>query len=164
MAGLLALARLLSLESVEEVEKSLAQKGVRDMRVDGWVGSWFGSPSQWLFLVPVKGGIRSIVHPPIGRKNDTYILPIPPFTGTRNNHWPSARWGLLDFIRSAWKILKAMSSPLRPQLLTFRRRGENRKRPLFFVEISKSLQFGIFGDRLKQQIYSKFLIKTLGGL
>ena len=29
--------------------------------------------SQWLFLVPVKGGIGGIVHPPIGRKNTTYI-------------------------------------------------------------------------------------------
>ena len=24
---------------------------------------------QWLFLVPLKGGIGGIVHPPIGRKN-----------------------------------------------------------------------------------------------
>ena len=30
------------------------------------------SPNQWLFLVPVKGGIGGIVHPPIGRKNVTY--------------------------------------------------------------------------------------------
>ena len=28
-----------------------------------------------MFLVPVKGGIGGIVHPPIGRKNATYILP-----------------------------------------------------------------------------------------
>ena len=28
--------------------------------------------NQWLFLVPVKGGIGGIVHPPIGRKNTTY--------------------------------------------------------------------------------------------
>ena len=28
---------------------------------------------QWLFLVPPKGGIGGIVHPPIGRKNATYI-------------------------------------------------------------------------------------------
>ena len=28
---------------------------------------------QWLLLVPVKGGIGGIVHPPIGRKNTTYI-------------------------------------------------------------------------------------------
>ena len=28
---------------------------------------------QWLFPVPVKGGIGGIVHPPIGRKNTTYI-------------------------------------------------------------------------------------------
>ena len=34
---------------------------------------WF--LNQWLFLVPVKGGIGGIVHPPIGRKNATYILP-----------------------------------------------------------------------------------------
>ena len=27
----------------------------------------------WLFLVPLKGGIGGIVHPPIGRKNATYI-------------------------------------------------------------------------------------------
>ena len=31
--------------------------------------------NQWLFLVPLKGGIGGIVHPPIGRKNATYILP-----------------------------------------------------------------------------------------
>ena len=56
---------------------------------------------QWLFLVPVKGGIGGIVHPLIGsiyHLYTTYIyiyklpsagphmLPIPPFTGTRNNH------------------------------------------------------------------------------
>ena len=29
--------------------------------------------APWLFLVPVKGGIGGIVHPPIGRKNTTYI-------------------------------------------------------------------------------------------
>ena len=29
--------------------------------------------NQWLFLVPLKGGIGSIVHPPIGSKNTTYI-------------------------------------------------------------------------------------------
>ena len=28
---------------------------------------------QWIFQVPVKGGIGGIVHPPIGRKNTTYI-------------------------------------------------------------------------------------------
>ena len=28
---------------------------------------------QWLFLVPLKGGIGGIVHPPIGRKNATSI-------------------------------------------------------------------------------------------
>ncbi len=51
--------------------------------------------SQWLFLVPLKGGIGGIVHPPIGRFFTTYIprivlaepggwkmLPIPPFRGT----------------------------------------------------------------------------------
>ena len=31
--------------------------------------------NQCLFLVPVKGGLGGIVHPPIGRKNTTYILP-----------------------------------------------------------------------------------------
>ena len=49
---------------------------------------------QWLFLVPVKGGIGGIVHPLIGSIYHLYILPsagphmlpIPPFTGTRNNH------------------------------------------------------------------------------
>ena len=30
---------------------------------------------QWIFQVPLKGGIGGIVHPPIGRKNTTYILP-----------------------------------------------------------------------------------------
>ena len=29
--------------------------------------------NQWLFLVPLKGGIGGIVHPPIGSKNTTYI-------------------------------------------------------------------------------------------
>ena len=29
--------------------------------------------AQWLFLVPAKGGIGGIVHPPIARKNTTYI-------------------------------------------------------------------------------------------
>ena len=55
---------------------------------------------QWLFLVPVKGGIGGIVHPPIGRVfyhiyiygiyiyiycllGVSKMLPIPPFTGTR---------------------------------------------------------------------------------
>ena len=43
--------------------------------------------------VPLKGGIGGIVHPPIGRKNITYIAfsgvicYLPPVTGTRNNHW-----------------------------------------------------------------------------
>ena len=43
---------------------------------------WSSSPLdpvtmfQWLFLVPLKGGIGSIFHPPIGRKNTTYI-PLP---------------------------------------------------------------------------------------
>ena len=50
-------------------------------------------------MVPLKGGIRGIVHPEIGRFFITYIyhlyimpsggphmLPIPPFRGTRNNH------------------------------------------------------------------------------
>ena len=55
-------------------------------------GNQLGNYShQWLFLVPLKGGIGGIVHPPIGRKNTTYspclrlggyMLPIPPFTGT----------------------------------------------------------------------------------
>ena len=31
--------------------------------------------NQWLFLVPIKGGLGGIVHPPIGRKYITYILP-----------------------------------------------------------------------------------------
>ena len=31
------------------------------------------SYDQWLFLVPLKGGIGGIVHPPIGRKYTTYI-------------------------------------------------------------------------------------------
>ena len=49
-------------------------------------------------LVPLKGGIGGIVHPPIGRKNTTYIPLIvlafwgvicylPPFTGTWKIHW-----------------------------------------------------------------------------
>ena len=28
--------------------------------------------NQWLFLVPIKGGLGGIVHPPIGRKYTTY--------------------------------------------------------------------------------------------
>ena len=32
-----------------------------------------GAIYQWLFLVPLKGEIGGIVHPPIGRKNTTYI-------------------------------------------------------------------------------------------
>ena len=52
---------------------------------------------QWLFLVPLKGGIGSIWGPPEGKDYKWYIsgiycqlgdymLPIPPFRGTRNNH------------------------------------------------------------------------------
>ncbi len=62
-----------------------------------WKGCQNRTP-QWLFLVPLKGGIGSIVHPPISRKNTTYIPLIvlafwrvicylPSFRGTRNNHW-----------------------------------------------------------------------------
>ena len=41
--------------------------------------------NQWLFLVPLKGGIGGIVHPPIGRKNTTYIPPIVlAFWGVKN--------------------------------------------------------------------------------
>ena len=36
-----------------------------------WV-SPFLIVSQWLFLVPLKGGIGGIVHPPIGR----YVIPL----------------------------------------------------------------------------------------
>ena len=57
-------------------------------------------------MVPLKGGIGGIVHPPIGRKDTTYIPHIvlafwgvicylPPFRGTRNNHWqknPHETW------------------------------------------------------------------------
>ena len=44
-----------------------------------------GSLSQWLFLVPLKGGIGGIVHPPIGRKNTTYIpLIFLAFWGVKN--------------------------------------------------------------------------------
>ena len=54
--------------------------------------------AQWLFLVPLRGGIGGIVHPPIGSIYHLYttyspcllwgyMLPIPPFRGTRNNHW-----------------------------------------------------------------------------
>ena len=65
----------------------------------GTRGSERGSSSnQWLFLVPLKGGIGSIFHPPEGKDYKWYIsgiycqlgdymLPIPPFRGTRNNHW-----------------------------------------------------------------------------
>ena len=46
--------------------------------------------TKWLFLVPLKGGIGGIVHPPNGMKNTTYspcqlggyMLPIPHFRGT----------------------------------------------------------------------------------
>ena len=66
-------------------------------------------------LVPLKGGIGGIVHPPIGRKNATYIslivlakpggwkmLPIPPFRGTRNNHWLGFAW--VVFLRSLHQL------------------------------------------------------------
>ncbi len=73
-----------------------------------WVPEKFGDTtpiSQWLFLVPVKSGIGGTVHPPIGRKNATYIPLIvlsfwgvicylPPFTGTRNNHWIRIPWSM----------------------------------------------------------------------
>ena len=63
----------------------------------GWEAQAPAGSCQWLFLVPVKGGIGGIVHPPIGRKNTTniplivlafwrVICYLPPFTGTRNNH------------------------------------------------------------------------------
>ena len=54
---------------------------------------------QWLFLVPVKGGLGSIFHPPEGKDYKWYIIGIfpanwriflatylPPFTGTKNDH------------------------------------------------------------------------------
>ena len=51
---------------------------------------------QWLFLVPLKGGIGSIFHPPEGKDYKWYISGIfhanwgiicylPPFRGTRNS-------------------------------------------------------------------------------
>ncbi len=57
---------------------------------------------QWLFLVPEKGGLGGIVHPPIGRKTTTYIALVvlafwgvicylPPFTGTWKIHWQDER-------------------------------------------------------------------------
>ena len=71
-----------------------------------WMNLFGGNSCQWLFLVPLKGlkgGIGSIVHPTIGRKNTTYIPLIvlaepggwyicyrshPPFRGSSiNNHW-----------------------------------------------------------------------------
>ena len=40
---------------------------------------------QWLFLVPLKGGIGGIFHPPIGRKYTTYIpLIVIAFWGMKN--------------------------------------------------------------------------------
>ena len=85
-------------------------------------GIWF--PPKLLksmvgMLVPLKGGIGGIVHPPIGRKNTTYIplivlaepggwkmLPIPPFRGTRNNHWwdesDGAKWAKLQLQSTSW--------------------------------------------------------------
>ena len=57
----------------------------------------FQLPYKWLFLVPLKGGNRGIFDPPIGSIYHLYttycpcllggyMLPIPPFRGTRNNH------------------------------------------------------------------------------
>ena len=58
--------------------KSLQQKSI--------IWSWV-TIGQWLFLVPVKGGIGSIVHPPIGSKNTTYI----PLIGL-------AFWGVICYL------------------------------------------------------------------
>ena len=52
------------------------------------VSRW--APSQWLFLVPLKGGRWHII--PQLAVYTTYILVIcylPAFRGTRNNRWPS---------------------------------------------------------------------------
>ena len=71
---------------------------------------WGSGFFQWLFLVPIKGGIGGIVHPPIGSIYHLYtthspcllggyMLPIPPFMGTRNNHWFFGQillgWGMM---------------------------------------------------------------------
>ena len=48
-----------------------------------WEGNFSGAMlnfvrvfrSMVVEMVPLKGGIGGIVHPPIGRKNATYILP-----------------------------------------------------------------------------------------
>ena len=47
-----------------------------------------GSLSQWLFLVPLKGGIGGIVHPPIGRKNTTY----------NTTYSPCRTWGVICYL------------------------------------------------------------------
>ena len=67
---------------------------------DCFCRTFFDIKSMVVEMVPVKGGmVGGIVHPPIGRKNTTYILIVlafwgvicyvPPFTGTRNNHGSS---------------------------------------------------------------------------
>ena len=48
----------------------------------GFPGSYLVQ-SQWLFLVPLKGGIGGIVHPPIGREYTTY------------SHSPCRTWGVI---------------------------------------------------------------------
>ena len=42
---------------------------------------FFGLKSMVVEMVPLTGGIGGIVHPPIGRKNTTYIWDILPFGG-----------------------------------------------------------------------------------
>ena len=86
---------------------------------------------QWLFLVPVKGGIGSIFHPQTNGRTISGIYKwyisyqlgdgichLPPFTGTKNNHWlemmfpPSV---LLEFLappppRAALALVVVVSS------------------------------------------------------
>ena len=59
--------------------RRLQQKGNKmraSHRSDGPKAS--NTSCQWIFQVPVKGGIGGVVHPPIGRKNATYYTTYSP--------------------------------------------------------------------------------------
>ncbi len=58
----------------------VSQRGVVHIQLvlkDG-IGELVGPKHQWLFLVPLKGGIGDIVHPPIGKDYKWYISGIFP--------------------------------------------------------------------------------------
>ena len=55
----------------EASHKGVLLLGVPGITLD--IGTVYTKYIQWLFLVPLKGGIGGIVHPPSVRKNATYI-------------------------------------------------------------------------------------------